>query len=132
MNLLKLFSVTLKPLPLILFAGVLFASCEREMTNDIITVTPPELHVIVHQGADKASRVQGATVSLYATEADRTANTNPISSAVTNNKGEAVFIEKDFRKGELFVRVTKDAANVLAKTPYLLQNDGKTVFWVAM
>lgn len=121
-----------KQLFLLFYLGVLFSSCEREMTNEIISITPPELHVIVHQGTDKANRVAGATVTLYATDADRTANTNSISTAVTNDKGEAIYTEKDFKKGELFIRVSKDAATVNAKTPYLLQNDGKTVFWVAI
>lgn len=132
MNFMKYFPVTLKQLLLILFAGVSFISCEREMVNEIVSVTPPELHVIVYQGTDKANRLEGATVSLYASDADRTANTNAISSTVTNNKGEAIFAEKDFRKGELFVKVAKAATVALAKTPYLLQNDGKTVFWVAL
>ncbi len=132
MYILKLFSVRLEQPLLLFFMAVIFSSCEREMTNEIISVTPPELHVIVHQGADKTKRVEGATVNLYQTAADRTANTNSISTAVTNNKGEAIFKETDFKKGELFVKVSKGAATVLAKTPYLLQNDGKTVFWVAM
>jgi hypothetical protein len=121
-----------KQLLLLFYLGVLFSSCEREMINEIISITPPELHVIVHQGTDKTIRVAGATVTLYATDADRTANTNSISTSVTNGKGEAIFTEKDFKKGELFIMVSKDATTVNAKTPYLLQNDGKTVFWVAI
>lgn len=121
-----------KQLSLLFYLGVLLSSCERDMVNEIISVTLPELHVIVHQGTDKAKRVAGASVRLYATDADRTANTNSISTAVTNDKGEAIFAEKDFKKGELFIRVSKDAVTVNAKTPYLLQNDGKTIFWVVI
>ena len=128
---LKLFSIKLNHRIVLLFMAVMFASCEREMTNEIISTTPPELHVIVHQGADKAVRVAGATVKLYATAEDRTADINVIASGVTNEKGEAIFMEKDFRKGTLYVAVTKDGTTALATTPYLLQNDGKTVFWVS-
>lgn len=131
MNILN-FSRGFKHMLLLFYLGVLFSSCEREMVNEIISVTPPELHVIVHQGTDKANRVVEASVTLYATDADRTANTNSISTAVTNGKGEAIFAEKDFKKGELFISVSKGAVTVKAKTPYLLQNDGKTIFWVSI
>lgn len=128
---LKLFSIKLNRTLLLLFMALLVGSCERDMTNEIISTTPPELHIIVHQGADKAVRVEGATVKLYAIAEDRTADKNVISSAVTNNKGEAIFLEKDFRKGTLYVAASKDGTTALATTPYLLQNDGKTVFWVS-
>lgn len=128
---LKIFSIRLKTTLCLLFMGLLLGSCEREMTTEIISVTPPELHVIVHQGADKKVRVSGATVKLYATTADRTAEKNVIASAVTNNQGEAIFLEKDFRKGILHVAASKDGTTAVASTPYLLQNDGKTIFWVS-
>src|SRR5687767_6733139 len=102
---LKLFSTRLNYSLILFFMAFLFAGCEREMTNEIISVTPPELHVIVHQGADKTVRLEGATVKLFATAADRTADANVIASSVTNNKGEAIFLEKDFRKGTLYVSV---------------------------
>ncbi|HEY1007018.1 MAG TPA: hypothetical protein VGD92_07550 [Sphingobacteriaceae bacterium] len=116
----------------LLFAMLAFSSCEREMTNEIISTTPPELQVVVHQGADKTVRVEGATVQLYASEADRGAGTNIVSSAVTNSKGEAIFTQDKFRKGVMYVRVSKAAVTVDAATPYLLQNDGKTMFWVSL
>lgn len=128
---LNLLSIKFKHSILLLFMALFFASCEREMTNEIISTTPPELHVIVHQGADKTVRLEGATVKLYLTAEDRTGNVNVISTAVTNNKGEAIFMEKDFRKGTLYVAVIKDGTTALATTPYLLQNDGKTIFWVS-
>lgn len=108
-----------------------FSRCKREMNNEIISTTPPELHVIVYQGADKTVRVAAATVKLYASAEDRTADKNMISTAVTNTTGEAIFAEKDFRKGTLYLSVTKDGTTVVATTPYLLQNDGKTLFWVS-
>lgn len=128
---LKHFSINIQYRIILLFMAVLFAGCEREMTSDIISTTPPELHIIVHQGADKAARVAGATVKLYASAEDRTADINVISSSVTNDKGEAIFEEADFRKGILYVAVSKDGTTALATTPYLLQNDGKTIFWVS-
>lgn len=128
---LNLFSIKLNHTILLLFMAFLFGSCEREMTSEIISTTPPELHVIVYKGADKTVRLEGATVKLYATAADRTADQNLISSAVSNSAGEAVFTQDKFSKGTLYVSVTKDAVTVLATTPYLLQNDGKTLFWVS-
>ena len=128
---LKLFSITIKQSILLLCCVLFFGSCEREMTTEIISTTPPELHVIVHKGADKTVRVEGATVKLYATAEDRTADKNLISSAVTNSAGEAIFTQDKFRKGTLFLSATKDTVTILATTPYLLQNDGITFFWVS-
>lgn len=116
---------------LLLLAVFVFSSCEREMTNEIISTTPPELHVVVHLGADKTARVEGVSVKLYASAADRTANTNVIATAMTNNKGEAIFTQDKFRKGVMYISAAKDATTVTAATPYLLQNDGKTTFWVS-
>lgn len=106
-----------------------FTACKRDMVNDIVSVTPPELEVIVHQGTDQKARVQGATVTLYATEADRTNGTNAIATGTTNDKGSIVFNKDQFRKGVMYIAVSKDALSGTGATPYLLQNDGKTLFW---
>ena len=116
---------------LLLLALFIFSSCEREMTNEIISTTPPELHVLVYKGADKTARVEGVSVKLYASAADRTANANVIATVITNNKGEAIFTQDKFRKGVMYISASKDATTVAAETPYLLQNDGKTTFGVS-
>lgn len=128
---LRLFSLIISQYTLLLSCALLLGSCKREMITDIISTTSPELHVIVHKGPDKTIRVADATIKLYATASDRAAGTNLISSALTNSAGEAVFTQDKFRKGTLYVSATKDAVTVLATTPYLLQNDGKTLFWVS-
>lgn len=131
MHIIKLKAIKHNPILLLLLAVLFFGSCKREMINEIISETPPELSVIVYQGVDKNARVPGATVELFASEADRTAEQNMISSVVTDTKGEALFKKESFTKGELFVKVTKDGSATLATTPYLLQNDGKTIVWIA-
>lgn len=131
-NNLKIFPMKFNCLLIMAVFTFLFSSCDRDMVEDVISITPPELHVIVHSGADKTVRVTGAEVKLYASVADRTAKQNVISTVITNSTGEAIFAEKDFRKGILYVSVTKNATTVVAATPYLLQNDGKTIFWVSM
>jgi hypothetical protein len=128
---LRIFSIKTSHTILLFLIALLFGSCEREMTTEIISTTPPELHVIVHKGADKTIRVEGATVKLFATAEDRTGDKNLISSAVTNSSGEAIFTQDKFRKGTLYLSATKDAVTILATTPYLLQNDGITLFWVS-
>ncbi|MDX5418473.1 MAG: hypothetical protein LPK09_04595 [Hymenobacteraceae bacterium] len=114
------------------FAILSLAGCERDMDNEIVSVTPPELHVVTHAGADKAQRIEGATVQVYASAADRTEGKNLVAVAMTNNKGEAVFAKNDFLKGVNYLSVSKNGTTVVAETPYLLQNDGKTLFWVSL
>ena len=127
----KYFSARIRYTLMCLLLIIACSSCEREMDNEIISITPPELQVVVHQGTDKNARIEGATVQVYASEKDRTEDKNLVAVAVTNNKGEAVFPEKDFRKGVNYLKVSKDGVTVLAATSYLLQNDGKTLFWVS-
>lgn len=116
----------------LLLMGLIFSSCERKMVNEILSETPPELSVVVYSGTDRNVRVTGAIVTIYATEADRTNGLNPISSSNTNAAGEANFAKANFRQGINYVKVTKDAKSALGATPYMLQNDGKTIFWVAL
>lgn len=127
----KYFSTKIKYTIICFLVVLSLGSCEREMDNEIISITPPELHVVVHQGADKNARIEGATVQLFASAEDREEGKNLVAAAVTNHNGEAIFPQNDFRKGINFLAVSKDGATVLAATPYLLQNDGKTLFWVS-
>lgn len=117
---------------MLLLMVITFASCDREMENEIISVTPPELSVIVYNGTSNSDRAAGAVVRLYLSESDRAADIKMISTATTGANGEAIFTKDNFRKGILYLKVTKGAATVLAATPYLLQNDGKTLVWVAL
>ncbi|TPE44043.1 hypothetical protein [Pontibacter mangrovi] len=107
------------------------SSCERDMDMDIVSVTPPELHVIVYNGTDTNDRVEGATVKVYASEENRTAGTNAVAEAVTDASGEAVFPKEKFVKGINYLTVSIDDVTLTAQTPYMLQNDGETLFWVA-
>lgn len=114
---------------LILFS---VSSCERDMEMDIVSMTPPELHVVVHHGADRNDRIEGVTVKVYASAAERTEGVNLIAQVVTNAKGEAVFTKDKFVKGINYLAISRGDETVSAETPYLLQNDGQTLFWVAM
>lgn len=116
----------------LLLIMVTFFSCDRRMENEIISITPPELSVIVYTGTNNADRASGAVVKLYATEADRTADVRMISTATTGSTGEAVFTKDNFRKGVLYLKITKGTSTALVTSPYLLQNDGKTLIWVAL
>lgn len=128
---LKIISIKFRPVIVLLVMLMGLSGCERKMVDEIISETPPELSVIVYKGTDKNVRVNAASVQLFASEADRTANQNVIATQSTNATGEAIFSKDKFRKGIMYVKVTKDASTILAATPYLLQNDGKTFFWVA-
>ncbi len=117
---------------ILLLVVITFSSCERDMENEIISVTPPELSVIVYNGTNNNDRAAGAVVKLYLSESDRTADTKMVSTATTGTNGEAIFTKDNFRKGVLYLKVTKGASTALTTTPYLLQNDGKTLVWVGL
>lgn len=125
-------SIKFKCFVVLLLIVSVFSSCKREMVDEIVSETPPVLSVIVYAGTDMNTRVAAATVTLYGTQADRTSGQNPISSVTTNAAGEANFAKANFRQGINYVKVTKDAKSALGATAYMLQNDGKTLFWVAL
>ncbi|WP_242923160.1 hypothetical protein [Pontibacter liquoris] len=107
------------------------SSCERDMDEEIISITPPELHVVVHNGTDRNARVEGATVKVYASEQDRAGELNLVAQAITDAKGEAVFGKDKFVKGVNYLTISIADVTLTAQTPYMLQNDGETLFWVS-
>ncbi len=115
----------------LIFLSVFFISCDREVDEEIISVTPPELHVIVYLGEDDSARITGSEVILYNTEEDRTNGINEISRALTDSNGVAIFAENDFKRGVLYISASKESVIGQSTTPYLLQNDGKTYVWIS-
>jgi 5-hydroxyisourate hydrolase-like protein (transthyretin family) len=116
-----------------LLAFALF-SCEREFENDIVSTTPPELHVIT-QNAD-GDPVEGADVTLYTSEEDYNNETNALATQTTNAEGKAVFTESELTDpGVYYVRAVDGALNNSGSetaTPYLLLNDGHTYFYTTL
>jgi hypothetical protein len=101
--------------------------CDRTFTTEVDGVTPPELHVIVKDA--QGARVQGATVSIFSSQASLEAGTNAIKTGQTDTEGKVVATASDLKNpGEFFVRAQRDGLTATAKTPYLLLTDGHTYF----
>lgn len=125
---------------ILIFAAfvLLFASCDRDMDFDIISVTDPTLTVIaetktVNGTATTYTKVNGATVKIYNTEADFNANGTPLVTKTTSADGKAVFTKTELvAKGTFYVHVTSGNLTGSGTTPYLLLNDGETSFFVEL
>lgn len=113
---------------LIAFASIIlffFASCDRDMVFDTISVTPPELHVFVWNANGNA--VNGATVTVYKSMDDLNNGTNQLISATTGSDGKAVFTKNDLKEpGKFYVKAVSNDVTANKETPYLLLNDGHT------
>lgn len=112
---------------LIVFAALIlvFASCERDLVFDTISVTPPELHVLVSD-AD-GNKLSGATVTIYKSADNATNNTDAIATVSTDIDGKAVFTEEELKEpGIFFVKAESNDISVIKETPYMLLNDGHT------
>ncbi len=108
-----------------------FASCERDIVFEVISETPPELHVIV-KDAD-ANKVSGAIVTVYKSADDRDNSSGQLASVTTNGDGKAVFTEDNLKEpGIFYLRVESNNLTALESTPYLLLNDGHTYFNVTI
>ncbi len=113
---------------LILFASIIlffFASCDRDMVFDTISVTSPELHVFVRNVDGNA--VNGATVTIFKSMDDLTNSSNQIASANTDNEGKAVFTKNELKDpGKFYVKAVSNDLSASKETPYMLLNDGHT------
>lgn len=113
---------------LIVLASIIvffFASCDREMTFDTISVTPPELHVFVWNANGNA--VNGAAVTVFKSMSDLNAGTNQLASSTTSSEGKAVFTKNDLKEpGKFYVKAVSNDLTASKETPYLLLNDGHT------
>jgi hypothetical protein len=113
---------------------LIFAGCDREFENDVISITPPELHVVVRDS--NVARVEGAQVELFNTQAAYDSRTGAIASKTTGSDGKAVFTKEELRDpGMFYVAVSKDGetnAGTEFRTPFLLLTDGHTHFFVTI
>ncbi len=112
---------------IVVFAAItlFFASCERDLVFETISVTPPELHVMVWNVDGNA--VNGAIVSVFKSMDDLNAGTNQLASGTTNNEGKAVFTKEDLiDPGKFYVEATLNDLEASKETPFLLLNDGHT------
>ncbi|MBN1986303.1 MAG: hypothetical protein JW761_08365 [Prolixibacteraceae bacterium] len=112
---------------LIVFVALIlfFASCERDLVFDTISVTPPELHVLVSD--PDGNKLSGATVTIYKSADNATNNTDAIATVSTDTDGKAVFTEEELKEpGIFFVKAETNDISVIKETPYMLLNDGHT------
>lgn len=109
-------------------------SCERTFENEIVSTTPPELHVITEN--PDGDPIEGANVILYASEEDYNAESNALVTKTTNAEGKAIFTESELAEpGVYYVRATSGGQNNSGSetaTPYLLLNDGHTYFYTTI
>lgn len=119
------------------FIGMLlfvFSACERELENDILTETPPELHVIVRDSDN--NRVDGVQVKLFNNSENFESLSGAIASKTTGSDGKAIFTEQDLGSpGIFFIDARKgDMTNAASttQTPYILLNDGQTYFYTTI
>lgn len=118
---------------LIAFAAVILMlmSCERDMVFDTISVTEPELHVIV-KDVD-GNTLSGVAVSIYKTMDDLNNGTGVLGTSSTDNNGKAVFTESQLEEpGKFYVKAESNSLTASAETPYLLLNDGHTYFNITL
>lgn len=118
----------LYPLCLIIIS---ITACERQYLNDITSETLPELHVIVKDTNNL--KVSNATVRLFTSETDFNDNSGHIADSQTNFEGVAIFTKSQLRDpGIFYIYVSKDNRNNINSntvTPYILLNDGHTLFY---
>lgn len=104
-------------------------SCERELEFETISVTEPALEVQVEGVAQGNTfpKIEGAAVEVL------DSNGQSLATGTTNAKGRVVFTEAMLgQKGTFTVRAQKDGLVGEGTTPYLLLNDGVTLFMLTI
>ena len=110
---------------------IVFQACEREIEYDIISITPPELHVFVENV--NGERVANASVSIYDSEEDMVADTGAIVTKTTDQNGLAITTGEELgQTGIFYVSAQGGALAGSGATPFLLLNDGQTRFDVVI
>jgi hypothetical protein len=111
-----------------------FAACDREFENEVLDITPPELHVIVRDA--NGARVSAAQVRVYNSQASFESLSGEIATGTTDGNGLVVFTKQDLvNPGIFFVDARKDGLSNTAttfRTRYLLLNDGQTHFFTTI
>lgn len=109
--------------------GFTAISCNRDIEFPTINVTPPSLQVQVEGPLTNNAypKIEGATVTLYS--GDNTL----LATGTTDSQGHVTFTKEQMKeKGVFTVTATKGALSKTANTPYLLLNDGVTLFIIQL
>ena len=112
--------------------ALLLLACDRTIEEEIISITPPELHVIVSN--EKKEKLEGVSISIYRSREDYENRQNELSSKRTDEQGKSKFTKEELQQaGSFCVRaekgqLTNEEGSV--ETPYLLLNDGHTCFFI--
>ncbi len=100
-------------------------SCERQLEFETISITDPALEVQVEGAAQGNTypKIEGAVVEVL------DSNGQSLATGTTNASGRVVFTQATLgKKGTFTVRAQKDGLVGEGTTPYLLLNDGVTLF----
>lgn len=111
--------------------ALVMSSCSRELDAEIKSATPPSLQVVVKDAAGAA--LANTTVQVYADEATWNEEGIPMLTRQTDASGVTVVSKEELKEPGIFYLIArKDGLTAKAKTPYLLLNDGKTIFNVVV
>lgn len=109
--------------------GLITTSCDRNIEFSAISVTDPALEVQVEGPMvnNAYPKISGATVNLLSS------NNTLLSTKMTDSNGHVTFSKTELKeKGIFTITVSKDALSKTANTPYMLLNDGVTLFTVQL
>lgn len=117
----------MKSLLTIFFAwnAILLISCDRDFELDTISVTEPALEVQIEGPAEGNTfpKIEGATVEVL------NGAGQSLATAVTGTSGRVLFTREQLKeKGTFTVRAQKEGMSGEGTTPFLLLNDGVTLF----
>lgn len=104
---------------------ILTTSCERDLDFETISVTEPALEVQVEGPAQGTTypKIEGATVEVLNSAGQS------LATATTGANGRVLFTKEQLKeKGTFTVRAEKESMAGEGTTPYLLLNDGVTLF----
>ena len=118
---------THKYLYTLFIAALSFTACDREIEQEIIDITPPELHVFIEDGSGSA--VANATVNIYNTEENLNNSTDPVITKNADDEGKVIATGDELGgPGVFYLRAESGSQSGTGATPYLLLNDGHTRF----
>ena len=106
-------------------ASLLSQACERDLAFETISITDPGLEVQVEGIAEGTNypKIEGAMVEVLNSAGQS------LATATTNANGRVLFTQEQLKeKGVFTVKAQKDALSGEGTTPYLLLNDGVTLF----
>ena len=122
---------TIQSFFLVLMIGTLLGCTKNGTTYDVISTTPPELHVVVVSDDNNTVKVGGATVTLYKSQEDLDSDTNAYLTKQTGENGEAAFTKDELKNGGFYyAKAMKDVLTGSKQSQYLLLNDGINYLYV--